>query len=129
MADNARVAITRSEVHATGFRLNPATGNFPSPANVPNPGKGIEFDDSSSGSVVLFAVIGSFRAGISNDTGSRGAVCVALVNVFDNSPNFEGSLIGGIGCSAIQRGDGSSSAQQQPKKKQSKKAPRKSQRV
>ena len=89
VADEARVAISRSEVHTTGFRLNPATGNFPSAANVPSPGKGIEFDDQSSGTVALTTVTGSVGAGISNATGQRFAVCVSGVNVFDNNPNFE----------------------------------------
>ncbi len=85
----ARVAITRSEFHATGFRLNPMAGDFPT-ANRPDPGKGIEFDDRASGTVVSSTVTGSFAAGISNS--SRGSVCAALVNVFDNSPNIEGRV-------------------------------------
>lgn len=89
VSDSARVAITSSEVHATGVRLNPVTGNFPSAANVPSPGKGIEFDDQSTGSIFLTTVAGSFAAGISNVTGRRFAVCASAVNVFDNSPNFE----------------------------------------
>ena len=89
VTDSARVSISRSEVRATGFRLNPVTGNFPSAANAPNPGKGIEFDDDSSGTVFLSSVTGSFAAGISNMTGRRFGVCVSQVNVFDNSPNFE----------------------------------------
>ncbi len=89
VADSARVAISKSEVLGTGFRNNPMTGNFPSAANAPNPGKGIEFDDQSSGSVFLTTVAGSFAAGISNMTGRRFAVCTSLVNVFDNAPNFE----------------------------------------
>lgn len=88
---NARVSISKSEVHATGFRLNPATGDFPT-TSTPNPGKGIEFDDNSSGTVFSTSVTGSFGAGISDSTNSGGRnrnVCVYLVNVFDNSPNFE----------------------------------------
>lgn len=90
---NARVTIAKSEVHATGFRLNPATGDFPTVAR-PMPGKGIEFADNSSGTVFFTTVSGSFAAGISDQTGNgngngNGNVCAYLVNVFDNSPNFE----------------------------------------
>ncbi len=96
---NAKVTVAKSEVHATGFRLNPATGDFPT-TSTPNPGTGIEFDDSSSGTVFFTTVTGSFGAGISNQTGGNSAsifgpgnfnnrrVCVSLVNVFDNTPNF-----------------------------------------
>jgi len=90
---NARVTISNSEVHASGFRLNPATGDFPTSAQ-PNPGKGIEFDGNSSGSIFGTTVSGSFGAGISDSTGpSRGRsnVCVFNSNVFDNNPNFEGT--------------------------------------
>ena len=83
---NARVTIAKSEIHATGFRQG--GGNFPT-ANQPMPGKGIEFDDNSSGTVFLTTVTGSFAAGISNQTNKSKNVCVNLVNVFDNSPNFQ----------------------------------------
>jgi len=89
VTDDARVAITGSEVEATGFRLNPMTGDFPA-ANRPDPGKGIEFDDRSSGTVVSSTVTGSFGAGISDS--SSGSVCVAHVNVFDNDPDIEGRV-------------------------------------
>lgn len=96
--DNARVTIAKSEVHATGFRLNPMTGDFPT-SSTPSPGNGIEFDDNSSGSVFFTTVSGSFRAGIANRTGGSGPffsfgtvgnnnVCISHVNVFDNLPNF-----------------------------------------
>ncbi len=87
---NARVTISRSEVFATGYRQSPV-GDFPTSSS-PNPGKGIEFDQNSSGTIFLTTVSGSFRAGISDQTGNgRGNsnVCAYLVNVFDNSPNFE----------------------------------------
>ncbi len=84
--DNARVTVAKSEVHATGFRLNPATGDFPTTA-APAPGNGIEFDDNSSGTVFFTTVSGSFGSGIA--TGKGNAVCAYLVNVFDNGRNFE----------------------------------------
>lgn len=62
--DNARVKVDKSEVIATGFRLNPATGDFPT-VNPPMPGIGISFEDNSRGAVYRTEVSGSFRAGIS----------------------------------------------------------------
>ena len=84
--DNARVTVAKSEVHATGFRLNPVTGDFPTSAT-PAPGNGIEFDDNATGTVFFTTVSGSFGAGIA--AGKGNAVCAYLVNVFDNNPNFE----------------------------------------
>lgn len=137
IADNARVTIAKSEVHGTGFRTNPVTGNFPTP-NVPSPGKGIEFDDSSSGTVFLTTVSGSFGAGISNMTGRRFNVCVSNVNVFDNSPNFEsvlttcpnGSGTGPTPQSSAKKANAKpsakkASAKKAPAKKTSRKAPSK----
>lgn len=96
--DNARVTIAKSEIHATGFRLNPMTGDFPT-TSAPSPGTGIEFSDSSTGTVFFTTVTGSVGAGIADMTGNNSSillggggrgnsVCVALVNVFDNRPNF-----------------------------------------
>ncbi len=66
------------------------TGNSPSDANRPDPGIGIEFDGNSSGTVFWTTVTGSFGAGIASESKSRrygrSAVCVALVNLFDNKP-------------------------------------------
>lgn len=83
--DFARVKVDNCEVHATGFRLNPATGDFPT-VNQPNPGKGIAFEDRSRGAVFRTEVSGSFRAGIS----SNGNVDTKDVYAFDNNPDFEG---------------------------------------
>ncbi len=87
---NARVTISKTEVAATGYRLNPVTGNFPSDANVPDPGIGIEFDDTSAGTVFNSTVSGSFAAGIANTSTNRVGVCVANVNAFDNDPDYAG---------------------------------------
>lgn len=97
--NNARVTVAKSEIHATGFRQSGA-GDFPT-SSAPAPGRGIEFSDNSSGTVFLTTVSGSFGAGIANFTtnpsgnpfqnnnfGNNNNVCVSLVNVFDNSPNF-----------------------------------------
>ena len=101
VSDNARVSINNSQVHATGFRLNPATGDFPTTSN-PNPGIGIEFDDKSSGTVCQTSVTGSFRAGI---RGSDKRVSTALLNVFDNKPDLSGLGKPGTSCIGDRRYD------------------------
>jgi len=93
--DNARVTISDTKVRGTGFRINPMTGSFPF-SSAPNPGIGIEFDDNSSGTVFSTSVSQSFRAGISDV--STGSVCVALINVFDNSPNLVGIVPSATSC-------------------------------
>lgn len=95
--DNARVAISNSEVYATGRRQSPS-GDFPSPNN-PNPGRGIEFDDRSSGTVFDTRVAGSFRDGVrvsGRDGDDR--VCLAQVNIFDNDPDVSGVDDAGVNC-------------------------------
>lgn len=88
VADRARVVISRSEIHATGFRTGGAGNNFPT-VNAPAPGRGIEFKNLSSGVVAFTTVSGSFAAGISNTTNQRTNVCIQSVSVFDNSPNLD----------------------------------------
>lgn len=87
VSDRARVKIDKCEVHATGFRLNPDTGDFPSADFQPNPGDGIAFEDQSKGAVFRTEVSGSFGAGISKDTSSR--VDLEDIYLFDNNPNIE----------------------------------------
>jgi len=104
---NARVTIAKSEVHATGYRQSSA-GDFPSATAQPNPGKGIEFDDSSSGTIFFTTVSGSFSSGISDETrgGRRNRnVCAYLVNVFDNNNDFDGITPSNIPCGGSNRGN------------------------
>lgn len=84
--DTARVKVDKSEVVATGFRLNPDTGDFPTTSD-PSPGIGISFEDASRGMVCRTEVSGSFRAGIARASRS---VSVTDVCVFDNNPDFQG---------------------------------------
>lgn len=94
--DMSRVAISNSEVRATGFRLNPDTGDFPTTSN-PRPGDGIEFQNRTSGTVCQTSVTGNFRDGIDANRN----VSLALVNVFDNDPNLRGVRNNNIGTSCI----------------------------
>ena len=82
--DNARVTVSDSVVTGSGFRISPA-GMFPA-SSAPNPGIGIEFSGSSSGTVFSTSVSGSFSTGIADV--SSGSVCAAFINVFDNNSNL-----------------------------------------
>ncbi|MBA2614629.1 MAG: hypothetical protein H0U90_02455 [Actinobacteria bacterium] len=73
-------------MEATGFRVG-ATGDFPR-VNQPMPGVGIEFENSSAGTVWDSVVTQSFRAGIRADSKKQN-VCVAQVNLFENNPNLQ----------------------------------------
>ncbi|MCA1636854.1 MAG: right-handed parallel beta-helix repeat-containing protein [Acidobacteria bacterium] len=84
--DSASVKIDQSEVIATGFRLDPATGDFPS-ANNPNPGIGISFEAQSRGAVFRTEVSGSLTVGISDR--SIRSVKVDDVYLFDNTVDLE----------------------------------------
>lgn len=90
--DAARVKVDQSQVIATGFRVNPMTGDFPT-TNRPNPGIGISFEDNSSGAVFRTEVSGSFGAGISGDSrgnGARQSIILKDVYLFDNNPDTSG---------------------------------------
>jgi hypothetical protein len=103
--DDAKVAISDSEVYATGRRVNPMTGDFPSDANRPDPGTGIEFGGHSTGTVFFTRVTGSTGVGI--DAG-RNRVCLALVNVFDNHDDVRGAKVSNNGsCIGAESGKGS----------------------
>jgi len=80
---NAAVQIDKSEILATGFRLNSAGVDFPT-TSTPAPGVGIAFEDNSRGSVYRTTVTGSFAAGL-RDT-SSGNVKQMAVYLFDNNP-------------------------------------------
>ena len=86
--DDARVKVDKSEVIATGFRLNPATGDFPT-KNAPDPGIGISFEDRSRGAVYRTEVAGSFAAGIA------GNAQVKDVYLFDNGDRGRSNDRGG----------------------------------
>ncbi len=83
VSDNAVVSIKDSHITATGYRLNPATGDFPSDDFIPNPGIGISFDGSSSGVVANSKVSGSFGPGVSGN--SDNPVDLINVTLFDNN--------------------------------------------
>jgi parallel beta-helix repeat protein len=83
---SSKVTISNSTVASSGFRSGAAPAN-----NMPNPGIGIGFEGSSTGTVAFTTVSGSVAAGVSN-TSSAGkkAVGILSVNAFDNNPNFNG---------------------------------------
>lgn len=82
----AKVTISNSTIASSGFRSGAAPAN-----NNPNPGIGIGFEGSSTGTVAFSTVSGSTLAGISNKSSAGNkAVGVLSVNAFDNNPNFDG---------------------------------------
>ncbi len=76
----SRVTITDSDVSATGFRKGTAG------VGEADPGRGVEFEDRSRGSIVDTTVSGSADAGIS--VLNRARLEIRNVHVFDNHPNF-----------------------------------------
>jgi parallel beta-helix repeat protein len=86
---NARVAIGNTQVNATGYRLNPAVGDFPSP-DLPRPGAGIIFEGSASGLVTSTAILGSAGPGVLNVSSQR--IEIQNLSLFDNNPNLAGSF-------------------------------------
>lgn len=93
--DTAKVKIADTTVAATGFRLNPTTGDFPT-TSTPDPGVGIAFEGSSSGLICNTCVTGSYGAGIRNTTRAHGgglgisSVNIQNVCVFNNQPDLDG---------------------------------------
>lgn len=81
--DSAAVQIDKSEVMATGFRLNSGGVDFPT-TSTPDPGIGISFEDNSRGSVYRTTITGSFSDGISNTSSLK--VKQLAVYLFDNNP-------------------------------------------
>ena len=79
---NARVAISDCNVNGTGFRVGTATNN------VPNPGNGIEFHESSSGLVCDSVITGSFGAGLKNSAKKGSSVRSQDNRLFDNNPDI-----------------------------------------
>jgi parallel beta-helix repeat protein len=82
---SAKVAINNTQVTASGFRSGAAPVS-----NAANPGIGIGFEGTSSGTVAFSMVAGSAAAGISNKTSNRSGVGILSVNVFDNATDFDG---------------------------------------
>ena len=90
--DSARVSISDSEVSATGRRVNPATGIFPSAANRPDPGR----ESSStadrpapSTSRSSTAALAPASTRVVTRSASRSSTCSATVRMsLDVEPTF-----------------------------------------
>ena len=78
--------IDESSILATGYRMS-TSGNFPTD-NPPDPGNGVEFENTSSGAIFRTEISGSFGAGIADE--SSGPVQVQDVYLFNNRPNTTG---------------------------------------
>lgn len=84
MLNNAQVAILRTQVTATGFRIGSA------PDNLAENGIGIQYSDHSTGLIADTAVTMSFGAGISNVSDAQAVCRVRTCSLFDNAPNIYG---------------------------------------
>src|SRR5207237_1068104 len=82
---SSKVTINNTQVTASGFRSGASPVN-----NTANPGIGIGFEGTSTGTVAFSMVAGSAAAGISNKTSNRAGVGILSVNVFDNATDFDG---------------------------------------
>jgi hypothetical protein len=88
VSGNARAAIFDSKITATGFRLNGATGDFPTNM-MPAPGVGVRFADQSRGNISGTTMAGNFGAGMANESNSLFNVVVNPdVQLFENSTGF-----------------------------------------
>jgi hypothetical protein len=87
---NSSVLVDSSTVIATGRRVNPGTGDYPS-GMAPLPGNGIEFSDMATGAVVGSTVTGSVGNGITTPSGKGFTVGPDLRQkntVFGNGRDF-----------------------------------------
>jgi hypothetical protein len=62
-----RVSIVNSSIDSTGFRVNPASGTFPSATSMPQPGIGVRYRGSSTGDIQRCSITNNFSFGISNE--------------------------------------------------------------
>jgi hypothetical protein len=81
---DSRALITHSQVSSTGYRVG-ATGSFPTP-QIPTPGSGIVYENTSRGVVAHTTVSGNFRVGLAANFGAF--VEARDVIAFDNGDNF-----------------------------------------
>jgi hypothetical protein len=81
---SSQVAILDTRVSATGFRLNPASGDFPRVV-VGAPGIGVRFRNTSTGDIQRSSVTNSFAAGLSIETPRVRDVLIRDVQFFGNS--------------------------------------------
>jgi hypothetical protein len=80
------VSVDQSQVIATGFRVGNGQ-TFPSP-NIPMPGAGIAFLNSSKGAIFRTQVSGNFGTGILDQ--STGVVTLVDDYLFNNNPDTSG---------------------------------------
>jgi hypothetical protein len=80
----AQVAVYRSSINATGFRLNPASGDFPRTSS-PAPGIGVRFTGNATGDIQASSITGSFGSGISIEVTSVRDVFLRDIQMFGNN--------------------------------------------
>jgi hypothetical protein len=83
---SAVVTVTNTQINATGFRVGSlGDTTLETPTDVPNPGNGIEFEETSRGFVSGGTVTGSLNIGF---VGNPRRVVRKGVVLFDNGKNF-----------------------------------------
>lgn len=83
------MSVMNSSISSTGYRLNPATGDFPTTSS-PSPGYGVRVESSARASIVSSVISNNFGSAI--NSASSGTVCISQSNVIGN-----GSLMNGPG--------------------------------
>jgi hypothetical protein len=84
VSGSAQVAIVNTSVAASGFRVNPASGDFPR-AITPNPGFGVRFTMTSSGDIQRSSLTANFNSGLSNEAARLRDVQIRDVQQFGNN--------------------------------------------
>jgi parallel beta-helix repeat protein len=77
---SSNVVVDGATVTATGRRVNPGTGDFPT-NRMPMPGNGIEFANSARGAIVNSTVTGSVNVGVSIQSNPSGVRALDNGNV------------------------------------------------
>jgi hypothetical protein len=86
VSDAAEVLIQDSQITSTGFRLNPATGDFPA-VLAPNPGVGLNLTGTSQTAIARSTISGGFAEPVRIVQGVRFAQAMSIA--FDNNRSRE----------------------------------------
>ena len=82
--NSSQVAIVNTSVAASGFRVNPATGDFP--RGVQGVGIGVRFRETSTGDIQRSSLTNNFASGLSIESARVRDVTVRDVQIFANNP-------------------------------------------
>lgn len=91
VSGSSQVAIVNTSVAASGFRVNPASGDFPR-AVTPTPGFGVRFTMTSTGDIQRSSLTGNFNSGLSVETARTRDVTIRDVQQFGNNFGNPGAV-------------------------------------